>query len=218
MNNSKENLKLWNSVCITDANFTKDINFGARSFTAIDAQFQLRNATELFGPMGLGWGTKDSNYQVIDKIVIYTAKLWYVFDGMEGEIEIASEYPVKSDCIKSVTTDALTKGLSKLGFNADVFLNQFDGNKYVDAKPSDSKVSVTTTQDKEDWHLQTLDFGKKYPDKTWEWVAKNDPSYLSYIASSKCVCSNDVKELANKTLQVIEKKKALELQESRGSK
>lgn len=211
-------MKLWNSVCNSDANFTTDISFGKRKFTAIDAQYQLKNATELFGPMGLGWGTKDSNYQVIDKVVIYTAKLWYVFDGMEGEIEIASELQLKNDCIKSVTTDAITKGLSKLGFNADIFLNQFDGNRYVDAKPSKSKVSVTTTQDKEDWHLQTLDFGKKYPDKTWEWVATNDPSYLSYIASSKCVCSNDVKELANKTLQVIEKKKALELQESRGSK
>jgi hypothetical protein len=218
MNNSKENMKMWNSVCITDANFTTDISFGKRKFTAIDAQFQLRNATEMFGPMGIGWGTRNSSYQVVGKIVIYTAELWYIWEGKEGVTEIASECSVKNDCIKSVTTDALTKGLSKLGFNADVFLNQFDGNKYVDANSSDSKVSVTTTHDKEKWHLQTLDFGQKYPDKTWEYVANNDPSYLSYIASNKCVCTDDIKELANKTLQVLEKKKAKEIAESRGSK
>jgi hypothetical protein len=35
------------------------------------------------------------------------------------------------ECFKKVTTDALTKGLSKLGFNADVFMGQYDDNKYV---------------------------------------------------------------------------------------
>jgi hypothetical protein len=35
------------------------------------------------------------------------------------------------DCVKKVATDALTKGLSKLGFNADVFLGLYDDNKYV---------------------------------------------------------------------------------------
>ena len=33
--------------------------------------------------------------------------------------------------MKKVATDALTKGLSKLGFNADVFMGMFDDNKYV---------------------------------------------------------------------------------------
>ena len=35
------------------------------------------------------------------------------------------------ECYKKVSTDALTKGLSKLGFNADVFLGQWDDNRYV---------------------------------------------------------------------------------------
>jgi hypothetical protein len=36
-----------------------------------------------------------------------------------------------SDIFKKATTDALTKGLSVLGFNADVFLGLWDDNKYV---------------------------------------------------------------------------------------
>ncbi|MFQ5631094.1 MAG: hypothetical protein ACE5I1_20160, partial [bacterium] len=36
------------------------------------------------------------------------------------------------ECIKKVVTDAETKALSKLGFNADVFLGLFDDSRYVD--------------------------------------------------------------------------------------
>ena len=40
--------------------------------------------------------------------------------------------------MKKVATDALTKGLSKLGFNADVFMGKFDDNKYVNSLTSQS--------------------------------------------------------------------------------
>jgi len=33
--------------------------------------------------------------------------------------------------MKKATTDGITKCLSMLGFNADVFLGKFDDNKYV---------------------------------------------------------------------------------------
>ena len=35
------------------------------------------------------------------------------------------------DAPKMAITDGLTKGISHLGFNADVFLGEMDGNKYV---------------------------------------------------------------------------------------
>ena len=40
----------------------------------------------------------------------------------------------------------LTKGLSKLGFNADVFMGRFDDNKYVNT-PKDSVKSASGSQD-----------------------------------------------------------------------
>jgi hypothetical protein len=39
---------------------------------------------------------------------------------------------IDKDAPKKATTDALTKALSQLGFNADVFLGRFDDNKYVE--------------------------------------------------------------------------------------
>ena len=139
----KENMKLWKSVETTDPNFTKKVNQRG-GFTAIGAQYQLRTATETFGPFGTGWGVKNERIEKWEDVglAVYTATLWYVSDD-SNEHELPSEFPIHSsikyhsngrvddDFMKKVATDALTKGLSKLGFNADVFMGMFDDNKYV---------------------------------------------------------------------------------------
>jgi len=144
----KENMKLWKSVETTDPNFTKKVNQRG-GFTAIGAQYQLRTATETFGPFGLGWGVKDETIEKWEDVglAVYTATMWYVPTEFKKGIPVvqhkASEFPIHSsikyhsngrvddDFMKKVATDALTKGLSKLGFNADVFMGMFDDNKYV---------------------------------------------------------------------------------------
>ena len=55
-NTKTKNLDIWNEVKETDPRFTKKVSFGARSFTSIDAHYQIRRATEVFGPVGTGWG------------------------------------------------------------------------------------------------------------------------------------------------------------------
>ena len=144
----KENMKLWKSVETTDPNFTKKVNQRG-GFTAIGAQYQLRTATETFGPFGTGWGVKNERIEKWEDsgLAVYTATLWYVSREFKKGIPVVqdkpSEFPIHSsikyhsngrvddDFMKKVATDALTKGLSKLGFNADVFMGMFDDNKYV---------------------------------------------------------------------------------------
>jgi len=144
----KDNMKLWESVETTDPKFTKKVNQRG-GFTAIGAQYQLRTATETFGPFGTGWGVKDERIEKWEDagIAVYQATLWYVPAEFKKGIPIIkdepSEFPIHSsikyhnngrvddDFMKKVATDALTKGLSKLGFNADVFMGKFDDNKYV---------------------------------------------------------------------------------------
>ena len=143
----KDNMQLWESVETTDPNFTKKVNQRG-GFTAISAQYQLRTATETFGPFGNGWGVEDERIEKWEDVglSVYTGTLWYrpteFRDGMVV-IKQESEFPIHSsikyhsngrvddDFMKKVATDALTKGLSKLGFNADVFMGKFDDNKYV---------------------------------------------------------------------------------------
>ena len=148
------NMRIWENVCTTDPKYTKYVNQRG-GFTAIDAQYQMQTATEQFGPMGWGWGVKDETFNFIEGMVIYQAILFYHYgsDGdtiKENEIPLHSSMQVKPDCVKAVATDALTKGLSKLGFNADVFLGMFDNQKYVDdlkKKYAEEPTSKTITKD-----------------------------------------------------------------------
>lgn len=143
---SKNNMALWNSVCETDPQFTKSVNQRG-GFTAIGAQSQIMKATEVFGAMGTGWGVNNERIEKWEDagLALYQADLWFNHKAivMPKGTKIYPTIPIHSsiryqvngrvddDFFKKVATDALTKGLSKLGFNADVFMGMFDDNKYV---------------------------------------------------------------------------------------
>ena len=167
-----DNMSLWNSVCVTDPQHTKRVNQRG-GFTAIGAQSQIMEATKMFGPFGKGFGVSDETFHYIAYepnitaagagLCVYQARLWYV---LNGETNVIHQFPIHSsikysvngrvddDFAKKVATDALTKGLSKLGFNADVFLGKFDDNKYVNQLTSNNgtdapKPALTDAQVKE---------------------------------------------------------------------
>lgn len=158
-----KNTEIWEAVQKTDPTYIKDVKLGARKFKAIDAYSQIMTATKLWGAYGSSWGVKDENFTFIDThdnsgaVVLYTALLFYP----DGEFPINSDtrintyvaskdkWKINEDFAKKVSTDALTKGLSKLGFNADVFLGAFDGNKYDGIESLDIDFSVDSdTQSK----------------------------------------------------------------------
>jgi len=146
---SNDNLELWNSVCQTATGNTKKAKKSGMRITAICPQSQRKAATKVFGPFGKGWGVKGGEYTFLDffdqtKLCTYTAELWYTqkdvsygfpiqanikvcfkTQGEKGYLKIDDEYA------KKVATDALTKGLSMLGFNSDIFEGKYDDNKYV---------------------------------------------------------------------------------------
>jgi len=134
---SKTNMTIWNNVSKTNPKYTKQVGFG-RKFTSINAQYQIMVATEQFGAFGKGWGVKDEAFHMVcEGLLGYQAILFWV--DKEGTHEFAinssisthSKKGLDDDCFKKVSTDALTKGLSKIGFSADVFLGMWDDNKYV---------------------------------------------------------------------------------------
>jgi len=135
-----DNMELWKQVCTTDPATTKHVKQRG-GFTAIDAQSQLKRATELWGPYGSTWGVKECKYTHIDtdnkdghKSII-EVMLEAVFYCPYGTFEIATDisYRIGGDTCKKLLTDLTTKALSKLGFNSDVFEGKFDDNKYVNA-------------------------------------------------------------------------------------
>ena len=137
------NLELWNKVSKSDPKYLKKISFGQRSFTAIDPQYQVRCITEAFGPVGQGWGwtneTRFINLSNGDMAVVADVSIWTVdkYDNLFGPFTgcrkffDAAKGRLNEDAPKMAITDGLTKAISHLGFNADVFLGEMDGNKYA---------------------------------------------------------------------------------------
>jgi len=146
------NMKIWDKVSKSDPAFLKKVNIG-RGFTAIDAHSQVQKATEIFGAVGEGWGyhvdTIIHNLSPNDTIIIANVTVWHgqpsnVFGPVSGCKSLMRSGKVDEDAPKKAMTDGLTKALSHLGFNADVFLGKFDGNKYTEPKTDKNKSDKQT--------------------------------------------------------------------------
>ena len=208
----KNNLKLWNKVEKTNPKYTKKAKIGGMSITSIAPQFQIMNATEQFGSYGETWGFRNiefdysiTNTPITLKVVDWNTKevenvnsilglvgFKATFFFPNGEFEITNSIKIFTDnkhskiddnFAKKLETDALTKALSKLGFNADIFLGKFDDQRYVEevkkefnkpipvVKPiftedkieATSKKGITIKQIKEIYQI-TKDVEQKYLD------------------------------------------------------
>jgi hypothetical protein len=105
----KTNMAIWDQVKQTDPDATKPFQ-GAGGFrgTAINSTYQIRKATGIFGPVGIGWGWtivserieeghpitgKDAEgksmvYEnMMTKVHTLHLRLWYMLDGKRGEID-----------------------------------------------------------------------------------------------------------------------------------
>ena len=141
------NMELWNKVCKTDPKITKQVR-SRGGFTAICAQHQVKNATAVFGPFGQGWGVKHERFGMVGDLLVYQAEMWYEQDGSYQFPIQSSAKNIDEDTAKKLATDALTKGLSKLGFNSDVFEGKFDDNKYVQQMTREFKEADLSDDEK----------------------------------------------------------------------
>ena len=157
-NTKKTNMRIWNEVCEVDPDFTEEIKDG-RGLTAIVPMFLIRQATELWGPMGDGWGFEieredciymNSRERPQDALHVMTIKLWYKVDpgpGLPGTAiedkrhtygmgctklfqKRGDEWYIDPDYNKSTLTDAITNALSRLGFGGSVRLQEHQ-SKYT---------------------------------------------------------------------------------------
>ena len=134
------NLELWNKVERTNPKYTKKTNVKGNNITAIAPQYQIKNVTEQFGSYGKTWGFKslDFDYTLVDSLGLVV--LHAVFYYPEGEFPIKNaqnifidnaKTKIDDNFAKKLETDTLTKAISKLGFNADIFMGLFDDVKYL---------------------------------------------------------------------------------------
>ena len=157
------NLKLWQSVEKTDLAFVKHVNQRG-GYTAIAPQYQLMKATEQFGPYGAGFGLSESDFDFnlveSTNIVIHKAVFFYVIDGCRHQFPISNAIEfarvtkdgkkiVDVDFAKKVETNTVSKALSKLGFNADVFLGLMEDNSYLSDLQNELAIQRADDKDAE---------------------------------------------------------------------
>lgn len=163
------NMKIWDAVSKTDPKHTKQVNQRG-GFTAVNANSQVMAATKQFGPVGTGWGYEaGAPIFTPDNLIIIPVTLWHgsrdnVFGPEYGAAELVSDKGRRdSDAPKKATTDAITKLLSRLGFNADVFLGLYDDQKYVAAMEREFAEAPPTIDENQQTEIIALCEGLNFP-------------------------------------------------------
>jgi hypothetical protein len=140
--NKQANLSIWTQVEKTDPAAQKPM-FAAdgANLTSINHNYQIKRATELFGPCGFGWGYDVINASIIDgamvsntqtKVSSVQIEFWYKHQDQVCKFSHFGQTPFVSvgtdekaitdeDAHKKSLTDAIGKALSMLGFSADIY-------------------------------------------------------------------------------------------------
>lgn len=175
---SDKNMQIWNRVEKTDTRYTKDAKVGGQQITSLNGTAMIMKATEIFGPVGIGfgWTVLEERFDKGAEIFVgegdkratlgfelnHTVKIrfWIKQDGERGEFEqygctpylYKSKYGTTTDgeAPKKSLTDAIKKSLSMLGFSADVFLGMFDDKDYVAALADEQAIELAEDQVEEE--------------------------------------------------------------------
>ena len=167
-----DNMKLWQSVCVTDPKAVKPITGKQYKGNSPKPYWVIQRATEVFGPCGLGWGVQilSERFERFGDEALHIAhvKVWYMQDGKRGEIEqmgqtraayisAAGKHIVDEDAPKKSATDGMVKCLSMLGFAGDIFSGQWDDSKYVAwAAEETARREIPTVTERQAADIQAL--------------------------------------------------------------
>src|SRR5688572_26032109 len=82
---SADHLALWNALKRTDPKATKPFQrSGGFRGTQIDPAWRLQMMTEIFGPIGKGWGYEQLEWTIAERVFFICARVWYI-DPETGE-------------------------------------------------------------------------------------------------------------------------------------
>jgi len=141
-----DNLAMWNRFADIDPKFTKPISGRDYGGTSPNPQYVIRCLTELFGPVGkgFGWSVLAEDFKELGGTYLHWCRIKFWWKDDEGEHGV-EEYGqtkaayvtskgtmrVDEDAPKKSLTDAIVKGASHIGVAANIFLGRWDDQKYV---------------------------------------------------------------------------------------
>lgn len=139
-----DNLKLWDTHADIDPNYVKPITGKAYRGTSPNPQHIIKCLTDLFGPVGIGFGWRvvAEAFQPLGEETLHWCRIefWHTdrANTFEAYGQTKAAYPTKSggfmvdeDAPKKSLTDAIVKAASQIGVAANIFLGRWDDQKYV---------------------------------------------------------------------------------------
>jgi hypothetical protein len=214
------NMRIWSLVDKTAPSATKAAKVGGMNITSLNGLHMIMRATEVFGPVGIGFGWQvleerfdqgapiiggKEGAEVTAITLSHTVRIlfWFMQDGKRGEFEqygctkalYKSSYGAITDeeAPKKSLTDAIKKSLSMLGFSADVYLGLFDDKDYVDQRKD--QEAIETAEDKhaeeEKQQQSRLDYIKSVLDCMQGAVTQNELKKLHDVAVRKLSAKHD---------------------------
>ena len=132
------NLTLWEKVQTTPTEIIQKIKVDdGTELNSVAPIHRFKKATEIFGVYGKNWGLKNikhSEQKIFNNLIlgIVDAVFFYTQNEIKIEFEITNSIPIISvsddkkmkvnyTYRKAIETDTITKALSRLGFNADIY-------------------------------------------------------------------------------------------------
>lgn len=137
------NLDLWNKFADIDPAFTKPITGKAYKGTSPSPHYVIRCLTEMFGPVGVGfgWEVVREDFTPMGEEVLHWCRIrfWHTdranaFDayGQTKALMKTRNGPMlDEDAPKKSLTDAIVKAASQVGIAANIFLGRWDDSRYV---------------------------------------------------------------------------------------
>lgn len=201
---SADHLELWHQVDKTPTTAIKEANIDGQQITSLDGMYVIEQATKMFGPMGIGWGTRielerfdigapilDNKGGVIAHEQTHTIRLtlWYRWNGERGEVTQyghtravyrtgVGKWKTDGEAPKKSTTDAMKKCLSLLGFAADVYYGKFDKKDYKDVQQAVTAIQVAEDRDAEI---------ERYKDEYRDWLKRESDTLRKKIPHPKSI-------------------------------
>ncbi|MNH20510.1 hypothetical protein D3C79_802850 [compost metagenome] len=229
---STTNMRIWEQVQTTDTRYTKNAEVGGQKITSLNGTAMVMKATEMFGPVGIGWGWKvleerfDDGHEVfagegekricLGREIGHTVKiqLWFMQDGKRGEVEqygctryqYKTKYGMTTDgeAPKKSLTDAIKKALSMLGFSADVFLGMFDDVNYVQQLQAEQAIEQAEDRQAEIERQQQerLDFIKDTIETMQKAVTPHERKKIHDHAVRRLIARKDERGAARISLEL----------------
>ena len=171
------NLEIYEKVKEVPRNAQKQITAGRlKGMTDINPQWRIEKLTEVFGPAGIGWFTKEIKREFIDganeEIMCFVDIELYVkvdnewskpIYGTGGSTFVAKESKglyTSDEVVKMAYTDAISVACKQLGFGADIYWNKSDSKYQQKQNKEETKVQIQSATKGTDKPITMIEEGQ----------------------------------------------------------